>query len=183
MHLVGCNSSPQHYRSDVRKTGLFLCVNADVVAINVVGRMLFHCGIETEPEPLMQLVEKLLSRPSVTQEEELQASALAMLAQNFGVTEQFGDPLDHRHNLTLLNKCIEARTKIRLRRKTSSNTQGKSNFFLPANRARDRGQANVINFRIGAPGVASGDGNLELSRQVVKFRVSREQLRCFEHQR
>ena len=154
-------------------------MNADVVAINVVGRMLFYRGIETEPEALMQLVEKLLSGPSMTQEEELQASALAMLAENVGVAEKFGNALNDWHDLTLLNKCVEARTKIGFRRKSAGNTQGKSNFLLPANGARDRGQANIVDFRIGAPGVASGDGNSELPRQVVELRVSREQLRCF----
>jgi hypothetical protein len=91
-------------------------MNADVVAIHIVGRMLFGGGIETEPEALMQLVEKLLSCPSVTQEEELQASALAMLAENFGIAEKFGNALNNWHDLTLLNKCVEARTKIRFRR-------------------------------------------------------------------
>ena len=41
LHLVGSDSSPQSDRSDIRETRLLLRVNADVVAVDVVRRMLF----------------------------------------------------------------------------------------------------------------------------------------------
>ena len=60
----------------------------------------------------MEFREKALSGPAVTKKEELQAGALTMLAQNFGIAEDFGYPLDDRHDLIPWNKCVQARTKI-----------------------------------------------------------------------
>ena len=93
-HLVGGDSSAQSNRSDVGETQLLLRVNADVIAIDVVGRMLFHRWVELESDAILQFVEKTLGRPSVAQEEKLQAGALAMFAQHVGIAEQFGNSLD-----------------------------------------------------------------------------------------
>jgi hypothetical protein len=74
-------------------------VNANVVAINVVGRMLFDRGIELESDAVLQFAEKAVGGPAVAQEEKFQAGALAMFAQNIGIAKQFRNPFDHRQNL------------------------------------------------------------------------------------
>ena len=56
-------------------------MNADVVAINIVGRMLFDGGIELESDALLQFAEKTIGGPAMAQEEKFQARALAVLAQ------------------------------------------------------------------------------------------------------
>ena len=111
----------------------------------------------------------------MAQEEKLQASALAMFAENLGIAEEFGNALDDRHDLIPADERVEARTEIRFCGESSGNAQGESNFRLAPMRARDRGQADVVDLRIRAPGVASGDGDLELARQVVELGISREQ--------
>ena len=77
--------------------------------------------------------KKTLGGPSVTQEEKFQARALAMLAQNLGVAEQFGDALDHRHDLIPADERVQPRAKIRFSGKPSRDSQRESNFRLPAN--------------------------------------------------
>ncbi len=62
-------------------------MDSDVVAINVVRRMLFGRGIKSEPDAILKLAQKTLRSPSVTKEKELQTRTLAMLAQNFRVAE------------------------------------------------------------------------------------------------
>ncbi len=149
--MIGGDSSAQHHRSDVGKAGLLLRMNADVVAINIVRRMLFDRGIELESDALLQFVEKALRRPSVTQEKKLQTRPLAMFAQNVGVAEQFGNALDDGQNLIPANKRIQSRAKIRLGRESARDSQRETDFRLAANSASDRGQANVVDFRIRAP--------------------------------
>ena len=151
LHLIGSDAAAQHHRSHVGEAGLLLRMNADVIAVNIVGRMLFDRGIELESDALLQFAEKTLGGPSMTQEEKFQAGALAMFAQNIGIAEQFGNALDHRQDLIPAHKCIQPRAEIRIGRKSAGDSQRESNFRLSAERAGDRGQANVIDLRIGAP--------------------------------
>src|SRR5579872_1050624 len=158
-------------------------MNADVVAVDVLGRMLFGSGVEAKSNPLLQFVQKPMGRPSVAQEEKFQAGAFAMLAQDIGVAEQFRNALDHREHLVPLNKGVEARAEIRFGRQTSRNSQRKSNLGLSSYSASNRGQANVVNFRVGAPRVASGNRYLEFARQVIEIGIARKQLRSLQNER
>src|SRR5208282_4946906 len=109
------------------------------------------------------------------QEEKLQAGALSVFAQHVGDTEQFGNALDHGQNLIPANKSIQAGAEIRFSGKSAGNAQREANFRLAASRASDRRQTDVVDFGIGAPGVASGDRDLELARQVVELGVSSQE--------
>ena len=93
LHLLGRDSSAQRHRSHVGEAGLLLRMNSDVVAINIVGRMLFHRRIELESDALLQFAEKTVGGPAVAQEEKFQAGTLAMLPQHVGIAEQFGNAL------------------------------------------------------------------------------------------
>ena len=106
-----------------------------------------------------------------------------MLAQNVGVAEQFGNAFDHGQNLVPANERVQARSEIRLGREAAGDAQRESDFRLSADGASDRGQADVIDFRIRAPHAASGDRDFEFARQVVKLGVAGEQPRRFQHQR
>src|ERR1700722_11678607 len=48
MHLVGSNSSPKHRSPYVTETRLFLGMNPDVIAVDVVRCEFLNCGIELE---------------------------------------------------------------------------------------------------------------------------------------
>src|ERR1051326_2764957 len=149
-------------------------MNADMVAVDVVGRMLFDGGIEAESNPLLKFVQKSIGRPSMAQEKKFQAGAFAMLAQDIGVAKQFRNALDHWQHLVPTNKGVEASPQIRFGREASRNSQGKSNLGLSCYSSGDRGQANVVNLRIGAPRVASGNRDLEFARQVIEIGIARE---------
>src|SRR6266550_1283062 len=146
-------------------------MNADMVTVNIVRRTLFKRWIELESDAVLQFAEKTISSPSVPQEEELQARALAVFAQDVGVAEEFGHALDHRHNLIPADERVQARAEIGLCRKSTGNSQGETNLGLAANRAGYRGQSNVVDFRIRAPHGASGDGDLELAREIVEVGI------------
>src|SRR5438067_935110 len=112
LHLVRIDSAAQRNRTDITQPGLLLGVNSDVIAIDVVRRMFFRSGIESEADAILQFGEKAFGGPSVAQEEEFEASALAMLAQNLGIAEELGDALDHRHDLIPANERVEAGAEI-----------------------------------------------------------------------
>ena len=145
--------------------------------------MLLDRGIELKSDALLQFVQKAVGGPSVPQEQELQAGALAVFAQHVRVAEQFGDAPDHRQHLVPAHERVEARAQIRLGREPAGNAQGEADLRLSANHASDRGQADIVDLRIRAPHAASGDRDFELARQVVELGIPRQQLRRFERQR
>src|SRR6185295_18794219 len=79
--LVGREASPQHGDADVAVARLALGMDADVVAVGVVRRIVGHARRQRRTEARVQLGLEALGRPSVLEEEELQASALAVLAK------------------------------------------------------------------------------------------------------
>src|SRR5579872_280248 len=158
-------------------------MDSNVIAIDIVGRMLFDCRIELEADAILQFGLKALSGPSVTEEEKLEAGTLAMFAQNIGVAEEFGNSFDDRNNLIPSDKRIQSRAKIRLGRETAGNSQRESDLGLAAHNASNGGEADVVDLGIGAPDAASGDGDFELARQVVELGIACQQPRSFQHER
>src|ERR1022692_5271008 len=69
LHLFRGDSPAQRHRSHVTETRLLLRMNANVVAVDVVGWMFLDRGIELESEALMQFAQKTVGSPSVPQEE------------------------------------------------------------------------------------------------------------------
>src|SRR5581483_7282672 len=59
---------------------------------------------------------------------------------------------------------------------SARNSKRKSNFWFPVCDSRNRGKTNVINLGIRAPGIASGDRDLELAREVIKICIACEQI-------
>ena len=131
----------------------------------------------------LQFGQKAFGGPAVAQEKKLQARAFTVFAQNIGVAEQFRNPFDHGQNLIPAHEGVQARAEIRFGRESSGNAQREADFRLSADRARNRGQANVIDFRVGAPYGASGDRDLELARQVVELGIAGQQLRRLMYER
>src|ERR1035438_1886673 len=132
-------------------------MDANMVTVHVVGWMLFGCGIESESDALLQFTEKAISSPAVTEKEELQPSAFTMFAQDIGVAKQFGDPLDDRQNLIPQDKRVQASAEIRFGGKAAGYSQRETGLRLSAHDAGERGQANVVDFRIRTPDAASGN--------------------------
>src|SRR5579859_5033966 len=119
LHLVRGDASPQCHRSHVRKTVLLLGMNADVVAIHIVRWIFFNGRVQVESNAILQFIQEALGRPAVTEEQEFQASSLAMLAQYVRIAEQFCDALHDGQHLIPAHKGVKPRSKIRLSRKAT----------------------------------------------------------------
>jgi hypothetical protein len=115
VHLVGSDAAAKDHGSHVRETWLLLGMDADVITVNVFGRMLFHGGVELESDAVLQFAEKTLGGPSMTKEEKLQAGTLAMFAQYLRIAEQFSYAFDHRQDLIPADEGIQSRAQIRIR--------------------------------------------------------------------
>ena len=63
-------------------------MNADVVAISIVGRNFLSGRIETEPDSLFQFPLKVIRSPTMTQEQKLQSRALTVFPQHVGLAER-----------------------------------------------------------------------------------------------
>ncbi len=66
LQLVRRYTPAQRNGANVRKSALLLGVDSDMVAVNVVGWILFDRGIELESDALLQFVEKAIRGPSLT---------------------------------------------------------------------------------------------------------------------
>ena len=66
-------------------------------------------------------------------------------------------------------------------RKAAAYSQRKPHFRRSTNRAGDRREANVIDFRIRAPDAATGYGNLEFARQIVELVVADKETVCLQY--
>ena len=85
------------------------------------------------------------------------ARPVAAFAQSLLIAKEFGDLAYDGDGLVLLHERIQAHGQVRIGGKTAAYAQRKSHLALAACRAHSRGQANVIDFRIGAPYRAAGD--------------------------
>ena len=183
MHLFGRNPAPQNGGAHVAVAGLFLRMDADVIAVDVGWSVLGLGRIELKSDPPLQFLLEVLHRPAMPQEEKLQPRPLAMFTQLAGVAKQFGNSTDHRQNLIPTHESIQWRAQVGFGGKSAAHAQAKTNLRLPVNLALGRGQPNIVDLRIGAPNAASGDRNLELARQVVELGIPCQHAIRFERQR
>jgi hypothetical protein len=70
-------------------------MNTNMVAVNVIGRVLFGRWIELESDTLLKFTQELVGRPAVPQKQKLQPGAFPVFAQNLGIAEQFRNAPDH----------------------------------------------------------------------------------------
>ena len=94
---------------------MLLRMDADVVTIDIVRRMLLDRRIELESNALLQFAKKTIGGPTVAQEEKLQAGALAMfsLRKTSRIAEKFGNPFNDGQNLVPAYECIQPCAEIR----------------------------------------------------------------------
>ena len=183
VHLFGSDPAAQNCGPHIAVARLLLRMDSDVIAVNVCRRLFGFGGIELKSDAALQFFLEVLRRPAMPQEEKLQPRPLAMFAQLVGIAKQFGDSLDHRQNLIPAHKGIQRCAEVGIGRKSAAHAQSEANLRLSMNHALDRGQADIVDLRIGAPDAASRDGNLELARQVVELGIPRQHAIGFERER
>src|SRR6202035_1276227 len=67
---------------------------------------------------------------------------------------------------------VEANAKMRIGGKPARHAQRESNLLAMQTPPRNGSEPDIIDFRIGAPGPATGDGNFELAGKIVELRVA-----------
>ena len=81
-HLSGGDASAEDCGAYVVEAGLFLRVNADVVAIGVRRREVFDRRDRVEAETSVEFAEETFGGPAMLSEEMFQSSAIAIFAEN-----------------------------------------------------------------------------------------------------
>src|SRR5712675_646359 len=113
----------QYVRAHIRKARLLLRMNADVIAMKVRGKLFRLRRIEREAQSVLQFRQERISGPAMLQEKKFQPGALAVLAQHFGLAEQFRHAAYNRDRLLPSDESVQANAKMRIRRETASHTQ------------------------------------------------------------
>src|SRR5262249_55477413 len=72
---------------------------AEMVTVDVLGRLLGAGRLESQPETPLQLGLEARRRRPVAEEEELEPGLLAVLAQDLAVPADLGDGLEHGEDL------------------------------------------------------------------------------------
>src|ERR1700709_1533656 len=103
-------------------------MNANVIAIDVIGCVLIRGWIQIESDPIFEFVLKTLCRPTMLQEKKFKTGAFAVLAQVVAIFENLRDAFEHRQRLMLLHKRVQAQSKVRIRRQTAADSQRKTCF-------------------------------------------------------
>ena len=85
--LISGEASAQHRGTHITQPRLFLRMNADVVAKYIFWRRLVGRWIESESQPLLDLLEKALCRPVLTCKEVFQPRPIAALSQALLIAE------------------------------------------------------------------------------------------------
>src|ERR1700723_1355490 len=156
---------------------------AGVIAVEIGGQLLRLGWFQAEADAIFQFLLKSIRRPTLLEEQKLQASAFAAIAQNIGTAENFRDTSNYGKHLSPFDKCVQAHSQMRLGRKPATNADREAGLRAGAAFADDRGKADVVNLRVGAPRAAAGDGNLELARQIIKIGISGKQTSCLLDER
>jgi len=172
LHLGRCHPAAQHRDPHRAVARLFLRVDAHVIAVDVLGRILGRGLCQAEAEPTLELGLEALDRPAVAQEQELQARLLPILAEHAAVAEDLGDPADHRQHLVPADERVEAEGEVGVRRQPAAHADREPD--LARLRVAQGGESDVVDLGIRAPGPAARDRDLVLARQVVELGVAVE---------
>src|SRR6266850_6040917 len=104
-------------------TWLFLSVNSDVIAIQVVGDLLVSRRLELKSDAALKLRLECFWRPTVLQEKEFQTGSLAIFTKYITIPEYLGDTFQNRNDLLLLDERVEPRREMGVGRKASANAE------------------------------------------------------------
>ena len=112
--LIGSNAPAQDSGTDIGEPGLLLSVNANMVAINICGRIFVFGWIELETDALLEFGEEGIGSVSVLKEEILQSRLFAVLPKLVAGAKNLGDAACYRQHLFGPDKRIQSHGKMRL---------------------------------------------------------------------
>src|SRR5258708_6467927 len=113
--VLGSDASPENRSANVGQPGLLLCVNADMIPMDVCGNLFRLGGIERETEARLEFGEEGIRGPPMLEKKEFQARFFTALAKNFAFAEVFRDAAHDRHHLLPLDEGVERNGEVRVR--------------------------------------------------------------------
>ena len=154
-----------------------------MVPVNIDWGFFRHRGVKPESDAPLQFRLEAFRRPALFLEEEFEPGRLAALAQDVRVAEDLRDPLDYRNDLVPPRESIKSHSEVRVGGESAADSRRKADFRMSIACAGDRRQANIVDFRIGAPDPAASDADFIFARQVVKRWVAHQQTRRLQDKR
>ena len=171
---MGSDAPAQYRRTYVHETGLLLVMHADVVTVDVRWDFFPFAGIERKADALLQFRQERVGSPAMFKEEKFETSLFPALTQNFAGAENFRHAANYLDDLVGLDESVECHREVRIGGKTASDAQGKTYLGFSVTASSGGGEADVVDFGIGAPVAATGDGDFEFAGQIVKLGIATE---------
>jgi hypothetical protein len=106
------------------------------------------------------------------EKEKFEASLFPALPQNFAGAKYFRYAANDGNDLFGLDKSIKRNRQMRIGRKAAPDAQCEAYFGLSCATSSGSGEADVIDFGIGAPVAAAGNGNFKFAREIVKLGIA-----------
>ena len=171
--MLGSDAAAQYRRAYIDETGLLLIMHADVIAMDVRWDFFPFAGIERKADVLLQFGQECVGGPAMFKEQKFEAGLFPALPQNFIGAKNFRHAANYLDDLFGLNESVQSHRQVRIGGKTASDAQRKTYFGLSCAPSSSGGKANVVDFWIGAPVAATGNGNFKFAGQIVKLRNCR----------
>ena len=124
--LCGGDAPANDGSADGKEAGLLLRLHAEMIAMDLRGKIFRLGGIERVTEAFLDGGEEGIGSPAVFEEKVFEAGALPALAEDFAGTEDFGDGADNRNDLVLTDEGVEADGEMRLGGKAASYAEGEA---------------------------------------------------------
>src|SRR3984893_4189740 len=149
-------------------------MHADVVTVDVRWDFFPFAGIERKADALLQFRQERAGSPAMFKEEKFETSLFPALTQNFAGAENFRHAADYLDDLAGLDESVECHREVRIGGKTASDAQCKTYLGFSVTAPSGGGEADVVDFGIGAPVAATGNGDFEFAGQIVKIGIATE---------
>jgi len=104
--LRGSDASANDGSADRKEAGLLLGLHAEMIAMDLGGKIFRLGRIESEGETGLDGGEERVGGPGVFEEEIFEASAFAALAEDFAGAEEFGDGADYGDDLVFTDESV-----------------------------------------------------------------------------
>ena len=128
VELRGSDAAANDGGADGEEAGLLLRDDAEMVAVDLRGRLDGFGGSERKIEAGLQGGEEGVGGPAMFEEEEFEASLFAGLAEDFAFAEEFSDGADDRDNLIPRDESVDGDGEMGMRGQAAADAKGEAEF-------------------------------------------------------
>ena len=126
--LRGSDASADDGSADGEEAGLFLRDDAEMIAVDLRGRLEGFGGSERKIEAGLQGGEERVGGPAVFEEEEFEAGLFAGLAEDFTFAEKFGDGADDGDDAIPGDERVEWDGEVGMCGEATAHAKGEAEF-------------------------------------------------------